>query len=314
MTAGFPTAAPQETCGEARTRLSQQGRFDVLDVVLVVAADGRLMGVADVRDVIAGAADRHMGTLIARQWPTVHPGTSQEHAAQLAAGSGVSCLPVVDRDGRPAGCVPPQAIIKILGREHHEDVHRLVGMLRDQEGARHALEDPPLRRVTQRLPWLVVGLVLSSAGAGLMAGFERTLTANIVLAFFIPSLVYLADAIGTQSEAVAVRGLSMLQPRPISKLLPGELITGTVIGLILGVLAFIAVAAIYRDPRLALGVGLSMTAAGSLASGIGLMLPWILYRMGVDPAFGSGPVATIIQDTLTILVYFLIMTALLPTP
>jgi magnesium transporter len=314
MSTAYLTADATLTLSEVRSRLLGHARRDVLEIVLILDPDGRLKGVADMRDVLAGPAGNQIGTLIMPDWPTLHPKMSQDHAAQIAAGAGVSCLPVVDANGRPVGCVPPHSLIKVLAREHHEDVHRLVGMLRDQEGARHALEDPPLRRVSQRLPWLVIGLVLSSAGAALMAGFERILASNLVIAFFIPSLVYLADAIGTQSEAVAVRGLSILNPRPISQLLRGELITGTVIGFSLGLLAFIAVGATYRDLKLAFGVGLSMTAAGSLASGIGLMLPWLLYRLGVDPAFGSGPVATIIQDTLTILVYFLVMAALLPAP
>jgi len=58
--------------------------------------------------------------------------------------------------------------------------------------------------------------------------------------------------------------------------------------------------------------GISLFAAGTLASFIGLLLPWMLSRVNIDPAFGSGPVATIIQDVLTILIYFWVMTLLLP--
>ena len=200
----------------------------------------------------------------------------------------------------------------MLGREHREDVHRLVGMLREREDARHALEDPPLRRVAHRLPWLLAGLVLSTGGAALMANYEDALRANIALTFFIPSLVYLTDAIGTQTEAIAVRGLSHRKSWSLAPILAGEVLTGTIIGLVLGLLAFVCVLLVFHDVRLAQGVGLSMVIASAIASGIGLLLPWTLSRFGADPAFGSGPVATIIQDTLTILVYFLVMSRLFP--
>jgi magnesium transporter len=69
--------------------------------------------------------------------------------------------------------------------------------------------------------------------------------------------------------------------------------------------------AVFADPRLAFGVGISLLVAGTLASTIGLVLPWSLSRIRLDPAFGAGPVGTIVQDVLTILLYFVIMTALL---
>jgi magnesium transporter len=80
----------------------------------------------------------------------------------------------------------------------------------------------------------------------------------------------------------------------------------------LGLFAFVGVAVVFGSVAMGLGVGLSLFAAGTLASGIGLTLPWLLSRLGLDPAFGSGPVATIIQDVLTIIIYFTVMTLLFP--
>ena len=107
-----------------------------------------------------------------------------------------------------------------------------------------------LQRVRGRLPWLLVGLIMSTAGTALMASFEATLKAHVSIAFFIPALVYLADAIGTQTEAIAVRGLS-LESRPLWRVLAGEAMTGALIGLVLGALSFLGVLAVYGDARLA---------------------------------------------------------------
>jgi magnesium transporter len=62
-------------------------------------------------------------------------------------------------DGKPLGLIPTLALLEILAQGHHEDVHRLVGILKMRVGTRHALDDPPLIRAGRRLPWLLVGLM-----------------------------------------------------------------------------------------------------------------------------------------------------------
>lgn len=199
-------------------------------------------------------------------------------------------------------------MLEILAREHREDVHRLVGILRGRAGALHALEDPPLRRVARRMPWLLIGLGLSFPLTGVMAAFENVIQANVTVAFFIPAIIYLTDAIGTQTEAVAVRALSASHA-PLREVIGGEAVTGALIGLVLGTLAFAAIMLGYGEIRLAIAVAASLALAGTLASVIGLLLPWLLSWSRIDPAFGSGPVATILQDALTIIVYFAVVSA-----
>jgi magnesium transporter len=144
-----------------------------------------------------------------------------------------------------------------------------------------------------------------------MASFEATLAHNVVVAFFVPAIVYLADAIGTQTEAVAVRGLSLTHA-PLGAILAREVLTGVIIGLALALIAAPAIFVWFADSRLAFAVAASIVAAGTAATTIGLLLPWTLSRFGLDPAFGSGPVATVIQDVLSLTVYFTLVVAILP--
>jgi magnesium transporter len=118
----------------------------------------------------------------------------------------------------------------------------------------------------------------------------------------VPGIVYLADAIGTQSEAVAVRGLSLTRTG-IRHLLAGELRTGMAIGATLGLIAFLPVWVTFGEFRLAAAVAIAIFAAGAMAAALGLLLPWLLARLGGDPAMGSGPLATVIQDILSLVVY-----------
>jgi magnesium transporter len=143
----------------------------------------------------------------------------------------------------------------------------------------------------------------------MMTRFETALAAHIAVAFFIPAIVYLADAVGTQSEAVAVRGLS-LSGADLAPLLAGEIGTGILIGATLGALAYPLVWVAFGSAALAATVAVALLTASSLATSIGLLLPWLFARLGFDPALGSGPLATVVQDVLSLLIYFLIASAL----
>jgi magnesium transporter len=304
-----PFAACDEAAGSVRDRL-RSSRYLLLDLVIVTDSRGRYVGVSKLPDVLQAGAEARMATLLQKEWPCVTPETDQERAVEAATAAGVTTLPVVAADGKPHGVLSPLVLLQTLAREHREDVDRLVGILRERADAGHALEDRPSRRVARRLPWLLIGLAMSSAATALMATFEATLRVNVMVGFFIPALVYLTDAIGTQTEAVAVRGLSS-RSKPMLLVLGMEILTGAAIGLVLGVVAFAAVGLVFGSFLVGLGVAISLFAAGTLASAIGLLLPWALSRLDIDPAFGSGPVATILQDALTILVYFVVMTKLL---
>jgi magnesium transporter len=304
--ARVPMFSAKLAASGARTLL-QEMPFDSIDAVIVVDDQGNYAGTARLKDVLSARDEKPLSSLVIKDWPVAGPELDQEHAAALAHQHGVTAIPVVEDGGRPLGLIPALALLETLAEEHHEDVHRLAGILKMRSKARHALDDPPLSRAGRRLPWLLVGLALSTAATAMMASFEHALKANIIISFFIPALVYLADAVGTQTEAVVVRGLS-LRMRPLRPLLMGEIATGALIGLPLALLAFLGVWLAFQDFRLAAGVAVALFAASTIASILGLLLPWLLARFGTDPAFGSGPVATIIQDVLTIAIYFAVMT------
>jgi magnesium transporter len=302
MVARVARARPEESAADVLARLAREQPGNV-ELVCVEAVDGRLAGVLPVERLFAVPAATRLGEAMDPSFPRATPDTDQEAAASMALEGGADALPVVDRDGRLLGLMPSQALLQVLRQEHVEDLHRLAGIQRETAQARGALEEPPMRGARHRLPWLLVGLAGAMIATAAMAGFESTLEAKIAVAFFIPGLVYIADAIGTQSEAIAVRGLS-LTGAGIGHLLAGELRTGMLIGAALGLISFPATFVAFGDARLAGAVATAILFAGSIAAAIGLLFPWVLARFGRDPAYGSGPVATVIQDILSLLVYF----------
>ena len=305
-----PTAPPEQSAAAVRENLAGR-RYDDASHVFVVAADGRLAGVARIEDILAAVAPTPMCALMkATNCPIVTPDTDREEAGSAAIRAGHSVLAVCDRDGRFIGAVPASALMSILRDEHLEDLHHMAGILGKSEAAQAALTAPPHRRALYRLPWLLVGMAGSALATAMMARFEAVLAAQIAVAFFIPAIVYLADAVGTQSEAVAVRGLS-LTGADLAPLLAGEFGTGILIGAVLGMLAFPLVWLAFGSTALAMTVAIALLVASSVATTIGFLLPWLFARLGYDPAMGAGPLATVIQDVLSLLIYFHLAAALL---
>jgi magnesium transporter len=301
-----PRASEEDTVGRVLASL-QERRFDSITAVYVLDSNEQLIGLVPLHLLLSEGPDRTMSDLMQHDPPIAFQHDDQERVADIAVQHGLSAVPVVDEGLRFLGVVPAETLMRILRHEHIEDLHRFTGIMNGESQAHLALEAPPLQRAKNRLPWLMVGLLGSMLATWVMAYFEATLEARIAVAFFIPGIVYLADAIGTQTEAIAVRGISFGNSHPLRALLAGEIKTGLLIGSFLGLMAFPLVFAFFRDVRLAMAVGLAIFTAGGTATGIGMLFPWMLFKAGKDPALGSGPVATIIQDVLSILVYFFIV-------
>jgi magnesium transporter len=135
----------------------------------------------------------------------------------------------------------------------------------------------------------------------MVEGFQETLRAELALAFFLPGVVYLADAVGTQTETLMIRGLSV--GVPIRGVVGRETLTGVLAGIVLALLFFPAALLAWGNPRVAATVAVALFSACSVATMVAMALPWLLHRLGWDPAFGSGPLATVIQDLLSIAIY-----------
>ncbi len=162
----------------------------------------------------------------------------------------------------------------------------------------------------QRLPWLLIGLLGGIAMTWVVARYETVISGEIRLAFFLPIIVYLSDAVGTQTEVIVVRGLTRHRPHLAAYLLKESLlglILGSLFGALVGLFAFYW----YHDVALALTVGIAMFVDITIAAILALIVPLIIYKGNRDPALGAGPLTTIIQDFISVLVYFTVASAIL---
>lgn len=301
-----PIVTPETTSGDALRSIL--GRRFESAVDIAVCEDERLAGLIRIEDLLAAASSARCADLMDASPPVVAPGVDQEQAAWKAVHQAESSLAVVDADGRFLGLIPPHRLLGVLLSEHDEDLARLGGYLRDTASARSASEERILQRFWHRLPWLLVGLAGAILAADIVGSFERQLEANVLLAFFMPGIVYMADAVGTQTEALMIRGLSV--GVSIRSVVRREIITGLLVGLVLSLVFFPVALARWGEADVALAVGIALFAACSTATAVAMALPWLLNRTGRDPAFGSGPLATVVQDLLSILIYFAVAAAI----
>jgi magnesium transporter len=303
-TAQVPLARPGQSVGAVRDGIVGH-RFECVEDVAVL--DGEtLVGVIPVEALLAADRSARVEEVMDGDPPTVAPGDDQEAVAWRMVRRAESSMPVVDSTGSFVGLIPPHRMLGVLLAEHEEDLARIGGFLAGGARARGAAQEPVARRLWHRLPWLLIGLAGAMASAVLVGAFEEQLETKVLLAFFLPGVVYMADAVGTQTEALIIRGLSV--GVTVRDVVRRELITGLVIGLAIGA-AFLPFALLaWGDARLALAVGLALFASCSIATVVAMALPWAFQRLGTDPAFGSGPLATVIQDLLSIAVYFAIAT------
>jgi magnesium transporter len=297
--AHVPRGAPTLRAGEVRASLA--GRQFASATELAVLDGERLVGVVGIEQLLAAPDAAPLGEL-AETPQIVPPEADLEAATRAAARAAGRSVAVVDAQGRFHGLVPPGRLLCVLELEHEEDMARLGGFLSRTTAARTASEEAVLRRLWHRLPWLALGLAGAMASALLVGAFEDDLRKQVLLAFFVPAVVYMADAVGTQTEAVVIRGLAL--GIPVRAVFARELATGLVIGGLLGLLFVPFALAVWGDAAVAATVGISLALSCSIATVVAMALPHALARSGRDPAFGSGPLATVIQDLLSILAYF----------
>ena len=187
MVAGVPRARPSESVAELRARL-REGSYDESSTIAVVE-DHRLRGLVRTEELLQ-APDRRR----CRAWPRHRRHRSRPSRRSRLPPSRWSrpqapAIAVADRAGRFLGLVPSERVIKVLLLEHDEDLARIGGYRSSARRARRAAEEPLVRRLWHRLPWLIVGLAGAMASVLIVGAFEEQLDQVVLLAFFVPAVV-----------------------------------------------------------------------------------------------------------------------------
>ena len=308
----FPTAKPDATVGEIENLLVRDAKkFETINYIYVTDNENRLVGVVSLKEIFRAKKSLALGDLMQTKLVKVHFGVHQEKVANLAIKHNLKAIPVTDMGGHLLGVVPSDIILQILHEEHSEDLLRSAGVVISRDPAKSIISASPLAYFNKRIPWLILGLGGGVAVASILGAFEDAIREMLTLAAFIPAIVYMSDAVGSQTQTIFIRSFAIDPTMGIKKYLVREIITGTAIALFLSLLIG-TVSFIWWEPAiLAIILGVSFFITIILAVAVGLFLPWIFLRTKIDPAIATGPFATVMRDILGITIYFTVATVMI---
>jgi magnesium transporter len=314
MTRKVPTVGKELSLAEVKDYLvSRIYEFDSINYIYVLDEVGNLFSVFSIKELFRIPAEERVKMVCRREKIySVDPRDDREKAANLALEQNIKAIPVVDKKGKFLGAIQNDTITDIMYEELREDMLRSSGIL---SSSRPEFDDvlkmPFLSGIKHRLPWLVIGLFGGMGVAKIIGFFESVLTRNLVLAAFIPLVVYIADAARTQLEAFAVRDLALAQKLNVFRYLLRQSLTVLVLAVIVGWLAAAASLMFGYGLAVSIVLGVAIVTASLTSILTGVVVPFIFRKLDVDPANASGPIGTIIQDIMSVSVYFLIATWLL---
>lgn len=322
MTTEFVSVPGDTTVEDALTavrRIARSGRSEGMHAIYATDPQGRVMGVLSLRELLAAPEGARITDVAWEEVVTVPPTADREEVAQLTSNYDLVALPVVDDQGRMIGIVTVDDVIDALVEEHTEDVQKFGGM----EAIEHPyMQTGVLMMLRKRAGWLAALFVGEMLTMSAMQRYEAELQQAIVLSLFIPLIISSGGNSGSQATSLIVRAMALQEVRLRDwwRVAGREAATGISLGVILGTIGFFRIL-LWQEVGLwdygqhsvliALTVGLTLLFIVFFGTIAGSMLPFVLRRLGFDPASASAPFVATLVDVTGIGIYFSIALLLL---
>ena len=305
---------------EAISYLRKQAREKLENVYYVYVNDveRKLVGVVSLRELFAAPSDRRVRDIMSTDLITARADMDQEELSRLFAAHDLQAIPVVDANGRMQGIVTVDDIVDVLREEATEDIQKI--------GGTEALEAPYLQvkyesMLRKRVVWLAVLFVGELLTATAMSRFENEIAKAVVLSVFIPLIISSGGNSGSQASTLVIRAMALGEVKLGDwwRVVHREIVQGASIGAILGVIGLARVfvwEALFHSyaphtVRLAITVAASVMGVVTFGTLTGSMLPFLLRRIGLDPASASAPFVATLVDVTGIVIYFTIASLML---
>lgn len=276
--------------------------------VYVVDDEGRLTGVASLRQLVVTNPDKPLKSFMFRPVYSVTTSTPQDEVAKLVARYDILAVPVVDEENRIVGVVTVDDILDVLQEEATADMLKMAGV-----GEEYVESKSVWKGFKIRTPWLVASCIGGIIAAGIIVFFDGTLALFPFLAAFQPVISGMGGNVGSQSATIVVRGLATgrIEVGGMARIVGKELLTGLFMGFMYGIVVGIIAQFKISVGMVGLVVGLGLLCSMSIAAFMGSALPMLFSRFKIDPAVATGPFVTTSVDIVSITFYYLIATFLL---
>jgi len=291
---------------------------ETLNVIYIVDERGHLIDDIKVAEILLADLNTPIENLMDGKYTALSVTDDEEVAIGVFKKLNRVALPVVNSSQMLLGIITIDDVLQLAEEETTEDIQKLGGV--------EALEEPymemPLPKLLRkRAPWLIILFIGEMFTASAMSFFENEIERAVVLALFIPLIVSSGGNSGSQAATLIIRALALgeVTLKDWWRVIRREIVSGLILGLILGVIGFLRVAAwatftnIYGPHWMLIGITIGITLVGVCTWGtvMGSMLPIVLKRFGADPATSSAPFIATLVDVTGLVIYFSIAATIL---
>jgi len=314
---------PDVTVDEAIAYLRRhmQERARTVYYAYVLDAEQRLLGVVSYRQLFTAPSGTRVRDVMRTNPITIPEQMNQEAVSRQFIHNHLAALPVVDAQGRMKGIVTVDDVVDVVQEMATEDMQKVGGV-----GGAAALDGPFLqiatrRMIEKRVGWLSALFLGEMLTASAMGHFEKEIARAVVLALFVPLIISSGGNSGSQATTLVIRAMALGQVRLRDwwRVIRREFSTGLGLGLVLAAIGFIRIV-VWESIFHTYGahyLGVAATVATSLVGVVlwgsiaGSMLPFILRRLGLDPASASAPFVATLVDVSGLMIYFSVAALLL---
>lgn len=293
-------------------RLARSNKKEAMHAIYATDSENTLKGVLSLRELLAAHEGARISDVAWSEVVSVSASADREDVTRLISNYDIVAIPVVDEHDRIIGVITVDDVIDALEEEHTEDVQKFGGM--------EALDEPYMQigfgaMLRKRAGWLSALFLGEMLTASAMQYFEADLNKAIVLALFIPLIMSSGGNSGSQATSLIIRALALeeIKLRDWWRVARRELPSGLTLGAILGTIGFVRIFLWqhvglydYGTHYLLVGVTifLTLTAIVTFGSIVGSMLPFLMKRLGFDPASASAPFVATLVDVTGLSIYF----------
>jgi len=315
MTTEFVSAPETQSVEDALAAIrviARGGRREAMNTIYTVDARGVLTGVLSLRELLAAPEGARLADVAWTEIVTVPADTDRESVAQLTSNYDLVAIPVVDESRRLLGVVTVDDVIDVIQEEQTEDAQKFGGM--------SALDEPYLQvsfvdLLMKRSPWLIVLFVGQMFTAAAMGYFQDAIDAATVLALFVPLIISSGGNSGSQATSLIIRAMALQEigARDWGRVMLREAGAGLALGLLLAVVGVLRIVLWewmgfypFGEHYALLATTIGVTVLGVVMFGTltGAMLPFLLRRVGFDPASASAPLVATLVDVTGVILYF----------
>ncbi len=317
MTPEYVSLHPSMTVEEAFDKIRRVGQDKETIYTCYVTENRRLVGVISVRSLLVAAKTTTVAELMHENFISVKTTDDKEFVAGQIKKYGYLAIPVVDAEEKLVGIVTIDDAIEVIEEEATEDIQKMTAITPD--------ESPYLRLSVfkiwkQRVPWLILLMILATLTSKIIGMYEAALSACIVLNSFIPMIMGTGGNAGSQSSVTVIRGISLgeIRVRDAFRVAWKEMRAAVIIGVTLAPITFLKVMyldGLYSEPDgviIAVVISATLVVTVLVAKLVGAVLPIVAKIVHLDPAVMASPFITAIVDALSLIVYFAIASSFIP--